>query len=211
MKHIVHRYREFLGSFPAVMTAFLSFIFFIVSLIINFYANQYAWVKKNNSVTDILLDNLPVINMDRAFVICTVLVVIFIIVLLITHPKKVPFTLKTMAVFIIVRSLFVIMTHISPSPLNTLTPPSEIGRIFTSGADLFFSGHTGMPYLFALIYWHNRNLRYIFFTISIFAAIGVILGHIHYSIDVASAYFITYGIYLMSEKWFKKDRELFLE
>jgi hypothetical protein len=211
MKHIVHRYREFLGSFPAVMTAFLSFIFFIVSLIINFYANQYAWVKKNNSVTDILLDNLPVINMDRAFVICTVLVVIFIIVLLITHPKKVPFTLKTMAVFIIVRSLFVIMTHISPSPLNTLTPPSEIGRIFTSGADLFFSGHTGMPYLFALIYWHNRNLRYIFFTISILAAIGVILGHIHYSIDVASAYFITYGIYLMSEKWFKKDRELFLE
>jgi hypothetical protein len=211
MKRVIHNYREFLNHLPSILAALAAFVFFIVSLIINFYANQYAWINKGNSVTDILLDNLPVVNMENSFVVGTWLVVLLIIVLLVTHPKKIPFTLKTMALFIIIRSIFVIMTHISPSPLNTLTPPSEIGRIFSSGADLFFSGHTGMPFLYALIYWHNRNLRYIFMGISVLAAVGVILGHIHYSIDVASAYFITYGIYVISERTFKKDRELFFK
>jgi hypothetical protein len=211
MKRIVHNYKEFFGHFPNVLSALIAFAFFIVSLVINFYASQYAFIKQGNAVTDIVLDNLPVVNMDNAFIYCTWLVVLLIIVLELSNPKKVPFTLKAMGVFIIVRSIFVIMTHLGPSPLNTLSAPSEIGRAFSSGADLFFSGHTGMPYLFSLIYWHNPKLRYLFIGISILAAAGVLLGHIHYSIDVASAYFITYGIYLIAEKSFRKDRELFFK
>ncbi len=34
-------------------------------------------------------------------------------------------------------------------------------------------------------------------------------GHLHYSIDVAAAFFITYSIYHIAIRWFKKDKEIF--
>ena len=54
------------------------------------------------------------------------------------------------------------------------------------GADLFFSGHTGMPFLLALIFWDWRRVRYMFLFISVACAIIVLAG-LHYSIDVCSA------------------------
>lgn len=209
MKHIAERYKHVLNHTPSILALLEAFLIFIVSLVINYFASQYAFVRKGLPATDILLDNLPVVNMENAFVIGTWIFVIFMIGVLLFHPKKIPFALKTMALFIVVRSAFVTMTHIGPSPLNTLTSPSEIGRAFTSGADLFFSGHTGVPFLYALIYWKNFEMRIMFIVISVLAAIGVLFGHIHYTIDVASAYFITYGVYIIARQAFKKDFELF--
>ena len=37
-------------------------------------------------------------------------------------------------------------------------------------------------------------LRYLFLAWSVFFGIVVLLGHLHYTIDVLSAFFITYGI-----------------
>jgi hypothetical protein len=37
------------------------------------------------------------------------------------------------------------------------------------------------------------------------------MAHIHYSIDVFSAFFITYTIFHLSEKIFIKDRKMFYE
>jgi hypothetical protein len=209
MKKLVLEYKDFLRHFSNILTTLIAFVLFLGSLVVNYFASHYAYVKQGNPVTDILLDNLPVINMDGAFVYGTWFVVLFIIFLLLNHPRKIPFVLKTMAIFIVVRSAFVVMTHLGPSPLNTLSEPSEIGRAFSMGADLFFSGHTGMPFLFCLMFWENKTLRLLFFLISIMAAAGVLFGHIHYSIDVASAYFITHGIYLLSRRFFKKDLALF--
>jgi hypothetical protein len=209
MKKVRQEYREFFGNFPSIVTSLSALGFFLASLVINFIASQYAFVRKDNPVTDILLDNLPVVNMDMIFSVSTWIFIVLIVIFLLLQPKRIPFTLKTISFFIIIRSAFVMMTHIGPSPFSTLTTPSEIGRAFTSGADLFFSGHTGMPFLFALLYWHNRKLRWIFIIISIMAAAGVLLGHIHYSIDVASAYFITHGIYVIATRWFNRDYRVF--
>jgi hypothetical protein len=38
---------------------------------------------------------------------------------------------------------------------------------------------------------------------SIILAITVLLMHVHYSIDVLSAYFITYGVYKLSENYLR--------
>jgi hypothetical protein len=209
MKKTLQNYRDFFCDSTAHMSLLGACLLFLASLVVNFYASQYAYISKGNPVSDIVLDNIPVIQIDNSFVIGTILFVILVGGVILSNPKRVPFILKTMALFIVVRAFFVTLTHLGPSPLNTLSAPSEIGRAFTSGADLFFSGHTGMPFLFALMYWFNKRLRIIFLVVSVIAAAGVLLGHVHYSIDVASAYFITYGIYIMATKTWTKDFEVF--
>ncbi|MEI8091030.1 MAG: phosphatase PAP2-related protein [bacterium] len=74
------------------------------------------------------------------------------------------------------------------------------------GADLFFSGHTGLPFLFALIFWNNKWMRYLFVLTAIYFGAIVLLGHLHYSIDVLSAFFITYTIRHINEFLWKKDK-----
>lgn len=75
----------------------------------------------------------------------------------------------------------------------------------TSSNDLFFSGHTGLPFLFALIFWKYKIPRYVFTVSSGIAGVAVLLSHVHYTIDVLGAYFITYTIYVISKKIFKKE------
>ncbi len=199
------RYRVFFQDRSTFISIAVSFIFLFCSLIVNYFASQYAFKSKSNHVTDILLDNLPIVQVEVYFITGTILFLLFISTLLLLHPSKIAFVVKSIALFVIVRAIFISLTHIGPSPFTTLSAPGEIGRAFTSGADLFFSGHTGMPFLFALMYWYNKHLRYIFLVSSILAGAGVLLGHIHYSIDVASAFFITYGIYKIAIKSFRID------
>ncbi len=80
---------------------------------------------------------------------------------------------------------------------------------FAFGGDLFFSGHTGLPFLMALVFWKKPILRYFFIASAIGFGAVVLLTHLHYSIDVLSAFFITYTIFHIAEFLFRKDRKLF--
>ena len=104
------------------------------------------------------------------------------------------------------RAAFVIMTHLGPYPDHIVTDLDTF-RYFTSGADLFFSGHTAIPFLYALIFWKDQILRYLFFCASFIAAAAVLFGHLHYSIDVFSAYFIVYGVYHIAVHFFRRDHD----
>ncbi|MCL5009147.1 MAG: hypothetical protein M1400_02270, partial [Patescibacteria group bacterium] len=55
----------------------------------------------------------------------------------------------------------------------------------------------------------DRLLRYVFLAASVVFGAAVLLGHLHYSIDVFSAFFITYGIYRIAVKIFPADSKLF--
>jgi hypothetical protein len=114
-----------------------------------------------------------------------------------------------MSIFIAIRSFFIILTHIAPSlhqiPMDI---QNRVMNVFTFTGDLFFSGHTGMPFLMALIFWKEKMLRSVFIMTSFFFGFIVLLGHLHYSIDVFSAFFITYGIFQISKWIFEKDFHL---
>jgi membrane-associated phospholipid phosphatase len=119
----------------------------------------------------------------------------FIAALCVIDPKGMPFILNCLSVFVLIRSVFVSLTHLGPFATRVV---SDFGPTITKaffGADFFFSGHTGAPFLMSLIFWDNKTLRYIFLSWSVFFAVIVLLGHLHYSIDVLSAFFITYTIY----------------
>lgn len=196
--------REFLISYVT------SVLLLIASLFVNYYAGIYATVRESNPVTDIILSNTRAYDVDGIFIYGAVILWIVVAFLLFRNASLVPFTLKSISLFILVRSLFITMTHIGQFPERTTIASNFILNKLSFGGDLFFSGHTGLPFLLALIFWKNKFWRYIFLASSIIFGASVILGHIHYTIDVASAFFITYGIYHLSQLFFAKD-EAFLK
>ncbi len=209
MRPTINKYKELFSNKTFLLTFFISLIFFIGSLFINFFAGTYAQESISNPVTDIILSNTRAYDLDGIFIYGSYLFWLFFIYLCLIKPQKMPYTLKTVALFIIIRSLFISMTHIGPFPNQLVIDPASLISDFTFGGDLFFSGHTGLPFLMALIYWKDVRLRVIFIVASLIFAVTVLLAHLHYTIDVFSAFFITYTIYHMAEKLFKGDRELF--
>lgn len=209
MKNKLNEYRAHLTDRSYTFSALVGALMLLVSFLINYQAVSYAARSASAGTTDILLDNLPVVNTDLIFSEGALLFILFITVLSFLKPKTIPFTLKSISLFVIIRSFFVVMTHYGPY-VHRIAVDFDAMRYISSGADLFFSGHTGMPFLMALLYWDNKLLRYLFLISSVGAAVAVILGHLHYTIDVFSAYFITYGIMKIAEKLFPADRTLFL-
>lgn len=192
-----------------VLDFIFGIVFLFISLFINYFANHYTLTHASNSATDLLLDNLPIVNMELVFSYGASLFIMLLVLVLLLKPHKITFVLKSIALFILIRSIFITFTHLaSPLPLSHLISDSEIDELLrkmSSGNDLFFSGHTGFPFLMALIFWKEKAWRFLFLLSSIIGATAVILGHLHYSIDVFSAFFITYAIFEIGKKIFPKD------
>ena len=208
---IIEKHKELWKNPRFILSSATAFLFLIGSLVINYIAGTYATQNASNAVSDIILDNIPKINTDFMFVQVFFMFWFFVAFLLINEPKHIPFVLKSIALFVFIRSIFINLTNIGPYPDNDfLASSGDFMKKFTFGGDLFFSGHTGLPFLMALIFWENKTLRVGFILTSIIFGTAVLLGHLHYSIDVFAAFFITEGIYRIAEKIFAKDLKLFL-
>jgi hypothetical protein len=120
----------------------------------------------------------------------------------------VPFFLKSIALFIFIRAVFITLTHLGPAPSRTYLDPDDLLIRINVGSDMFFSGHTGMPYLLALMFWEDKLARYISLTAACIFGAAVLFGHLHYSIDVFGAFFITYTIFHIAQKLFPQDYKL---
>lgn len=190
-------------STPVALTALL------LSTFINYYAGTYATEVASNSVTDIVLSNTPVFNVEGVFVYGSLVLALYVAGLLLTHPKRIPFTLHSLTLFVLIRSAFISLTHIAPYPSQISLDLGAVASKFIFGGDLFFSGHTGIPFLMALIFWEEKHLRYLFLSWSFVFGTTALLGHLHYTIDVLSAFFITYTIFCIAERIFKEERKLF--
>ncbi len=193
-----------------VASAALGLVMLAGSLVAVFYSTSYANLSASNSVTDIILSNTRVYDVDGIFIYGALAMVLFMAIVVAVRVKFIPFALKAVALFYFIRSIFVSLTHISPYPYHaaldaSFFTTSHFFQVFFTGDDLFFSGHTGLPFLMALIFWDTPALRYVFLALSAVFGAVVLLGHLHYSIDVFSAYFITYAIYVMAKKIFRGD------
>lgn len=183
-------------------------ILFIVSVFVTHLASRYAEINASNYVEDIILSNTPVFNFEILFVHGAIMLTLFVVVLCLFFRKTAPFLLKAVSLFIIIRAMFVSLTHLGPYPTK-LDLDSRLLDFITSGNDLFFSGHTGLPFLVALIFWNHIYIRTLFLSSSVVFGVIVLLSHLHYSIDVFAAFFITYSIYHIAIKLFRKDYEFF--
>ena len=211
MKRIIARHKYHWAQKDFTKSIILSFLFLAGSLAFNHFASVYVDSRAGAYVQDILLDNLPVINVDLVINDGVMFFGLFMIAYGLINPKKAPFALKSMALFIFIRSIFITLTHMGPAPSQTYLDPDDLLIRINAGRDMFFSGHTGLPFLFALIFWDNKIVRWVCLFASIIFGISVLLGHLHYSIDVFAAFFITYTIFHIAREFFAKDYELLKE
>ncbi len=182
----------------------------LVALSLAIYHFSYIYTSTSNVtyVNDIILDNIPVVNVN--FIVnegvwtFTFLILFFAF----KNPEKIPFGLKSIALFIFIRSLFVSLTHLGPAPIHSFLDPQDWLTSIASGNDMFFSGHTGLPFLLALVFWDRVPARITSLLASIILGTSMLLGHLHYSIDVFAAFFITYSIFTLAKKIFAQDWNL---
>lgn len=209
MKAVADRYQALCQERIFIKSLMSGVFLLITSFLIMNFAGNYASHMAGNPVSDLILDNLPlrdvtVFHVNTAITFWTIFTIYILL-----QPAFIPFITKSAALFILIRCAFISMTHLGAPP-NQLVIPDNFSSFVLFNGDLFFSGHVGGPFLMMLIFWSKPILRYVCLTTSIFFAYTVLAGHIHYSIDVFAAPFITYGIFHISQFLFASDYQRLL-
>lgn len=182
----------------------LSILFLFVSLILEYFSGNYVTKVVGVSAPDLILDNIPTFDLDGIFIYGGALTVaLFLLYPFFFRVKELHKAISQFSLLVLMRDAFITFTHLhTPAGALQFTIPGWFSY-FVFHNDLFFSGHTAIPFLGFLLY-KGSKIRYLFLAISIIMAIVVLLMHIHYSIDVFSAFFITYGTFKMGEWIFSK-------
>ena len=209
MKKVIRHHLNYLSQKAYQRSFVFSAIFSLASICANYAAGIYATSHASNYVDDIILSNVPVQNVSDYFVWGAIALIVFVTLLCVMDARRIPFTLYAMGMFYLVRACFVTLTHLGAYPDRIVLDEGWIMNQMFGGNDLFFSGHTGAPFMLALVYWREAILRYIFLIWSVFMGVVVLLGHVHYSIDVLSAFFITYSVFQLTVWLFPSDRARF--
>lgn len=187
-------------------------ILLALAVIFQYYASAYVNRVPSNSVADLFLSILPVVNLNFIIVEGALCAILFSIILILAKPKYLLFVLKTAAVFIATRAVFISVTHIGIYPGQVGPDPTGFfDHIYTGlglEAGFFFSGHTGLPFLMGLIMWDEKFWRYAYLILSVVFGIAVLFAHVHYTMDVLAAPYMAYGIFKMSQYFFAEDYKL---
>ena len=185
----------------------LGVVFLILSLVVTYYANVYTVTHASREVTDLMLDSIPVMNVDFIFTEGVTIFTVIMALIVLYEPKRIPFTLKSITLFSLIRAAFMVLTHLAAPADHSYLDTSDVLFKLSMGDDLFFSMHTGLPFMFVFVFWEERYLRFLFLAFTVIGGAAVLLGHIHYSIDVFSALFIAFGIFHIAKRVFRHDYE----
>ncbi|MEK7192117.1 MAG: phosphatase PAP2-related protein [Patescibacteria group bacterium] len=177
---------------------------FLTSLV-QLYSNQVT----SNYLSDIILDNVPAFPWPSILVNLLIWgslgVSASILIIVLFHPGYAPFALKSVALLYFIRAIFISLTHLKVHPGKIPVEYGELGRLLYGSNDLFFSGHTALPLMAALIFWDIKLVRYCLICVSVIFGVSTLLAKSHYSIDVLAVPFMVYGIFVLATKLFKKD------
>ena len=215
MSDIFHAHRGF-WSAERKSSLRLGILLLALSMAVQIGAGRYSARSSAgaNFAGDIFLDNLPVVNLDFIIVEGALLLWVVVWVVLGFYPRYLLFGIKAVALFVVFRAFFISLTHIGIYPEQILINPDGaifgLYKLFTFQGNFFFSGHTGFPFLMALIFWRNIVARRIFIFATVFFGATMLLAHAHYSVDVFAAPFITYGIFRIAAHVFPADYKVLI-
>jgi len=214
LQKTIHHWKVLFKDKAFIVSFFAGWIVLVGGYILNYMASIYHDAVPYPTVGDLILKHVPVYDFGFLYVYGFVFIIVCLFVYsFFLEPEIAPFGLKTFGLLMVVRACFLILTYVGPPSdfaldVVSLEYAGKFGDKFFFANDLFFSGHTAIPFLGFLIFKKNK-LRYFFLFGSLLMAATVLLMHVHYSIDVFAAFFITYGIYNLSGKMFKSLNDRF--
>ncbi len=129
-----------------------SICFFNLAVVINYFATRLATKNAGGYVDDLFFNILP--RIDTSFIdkYGALLLYFFTFALIVIYQKRGPFLINCLALLIIIRAFFINLTYLGVPEGTTQTQ-----NFFTQGGDLFFSGHTALPFMIALVFWDSDS------------------------------------------------------
>src|SRR5262245_40966201 len=115
MDDTIRLYRALFGSRAYLRSLCEGTAFLAARSIAIYAAVTYATVHASNPVTDLVLSRVGPLNVRFLFVYGTFTAFAITVGLLVWRPNRLPFALKAVALFLLVRAVFVALTHIAPS------------------------------------------------------------------------------------------------
>jgi hypothetical protein len=205
----LHHWKVLLKDRAFVWSLIIGFLMIGGAIVAGSIVSVYLDANTYVSVGDAILDNIPTYDLTYLFYWGPlILITMMVLYGMLFEPEAVPFALKTYGLLIIIRCGFIVLTHIGPPFGYFFTYGFNYNGDFWSNIvfknDLFFSAHTAIPFLAFLLFRKSNLFRGLMLVGSIVMGITVLLMHVHYSIDVFGAFFITYGIYAFSNEIFNK-------
>ena len=151
-------------------------------------------------LSDLILDNLPVLNV-AIFYDLFCLVVFAVVAIYIVHKKdygRLPYILLLCGIFYIIRGVFIVLTPFgNPPEFNGSYPFFNGFSRYELG--VYPSGHVGNSFLLLLLV-NDKVYRYILSFCLVVIILSLFLSHGHYSIDILSGFFFAYAIKSFGDK-----------
>jgi membrane-associated phospholipid phosphatase len=157
--------------------------------------------KKLPMLSDLILDHLPVLNVNLFYdLFCFFSSIVFgIYVIYSKEYNKIPFFLTICGILLLVRGVFIVLTPFGNPPL--FNGSTDLFNGFSKyELGVYPSGHVGNTFMYLLLV-KNKTFRWIIFSCLVVVIISLFLAHGHYSIDVLSGLFFAYAIRSFGDKY----------
>lgn len=145
-------------------------------------------------LSDLILDNLPVIDVALLYDLFTIVLFVTVVIYII-HRKdydRLPYILLLCGIFFLVRGIFIVLTPFgNPPEFNGSDPWFNGFARYELG--VYPSGHVGNSFLLLLLV-NDRKYKRIMWVWLAIIIISLFLAHGHYSIDILSGFFFAYAI-----------------
>lgn len=180
--------------FQTIIT--LSFLALLGVFIPPFFT--YIQATPGYLINDVILNYLPVQNFSLSIFLLIYSVIILTAINLSTFPMLFLKCLQAYCLLVAIRIFCLYLVPLDPERLMIPLDDPFVGRLFYNGSvitkDLFFSGHVSTMYLFFLAIPY-RSLKYFFLIATILVSVFILVQHVHYSVDVIVAPFISWISY----------------
>lgn len=209
MREVFRRWKTLLKDRSYVSWLIFGALFVILgNLLIVTGATYRDEVGNITTVGDLLLNWIPATDLMSLYVWGPIVIlIVFALYLFVYKPQLFPYALFAFGLIAFARAFFIQLTHLGPPNDIIYLKKSELIK---SGfdylyfkSDLFFSGHVANSFMPFLIVKNKPFLKWGLFVGSLLMGATVLVMHVHYSIDVFAAFFITYSLYVIAGKVFK--------
>jgi membrane-associated phospholipid phosphatase len=183
-----------------------SFILLIVVLICLPFFFQFIEKRSGIILDDFILKNIQPVDVSIAIFFIIWVVSILMILRAVQKPAIFILLLTSFTLLTVSRIISIYFVVLNP-PANLIVLKDPLSNFFYGATfitkDLFYSGHTATMFLMFLCL-EKKIEKCVALTASFFVGILVLVQHVHYSVDVLVAPFITYLIYRFAKYWVAK-------